>query len=204
MLQFSAHICCGHMAAWSKMSLGMELSLSPGDSALDGDPVPLPQKGAESPPKIFGPCLLWPNSWMHQGATWHEFRPQPRRLCARWGPTPSHKGGGARFLIFGPYLLWPNGWMGQVGTWHGGRHWSRPLFVQKGAEPAQFSAHLYCGQTSGCIKMPFGMEVGFSPDDFVLDGDPAPTPKGAETPNFRPTSIMAKRLHGSRCHLVRR
>jgi len=51
---------------------------------------------------------------------------------------------------------------------------------KKGAEPPQFSAHLYCGQTAGCIKMPLGMEVGMSPGDFVLDGDPAPTPKGAE------------------------
>jgi len=27
-----------------------------------------------------------------------------------------------------------------------------------------------------------GMEVGLSPGDFVLDGDPAPPPKGAEPP----------------------
>jgi len=26
--------------------------------------------------------------------------------------------------------------------------------------------------------------------------------KGAEPPNFRPMSIAAKQLHGSRCHLV--
>ena len=29
--QFSAHICCGQMAAWIKMPLGMEVGLSPGD-----------------------------------------------------------------------------------------------------------------------------------------------------------------------------
>ena len=53
---------------------------------------------------------------------------------------------------------------------------------QNGAEtPPQFSAHCYCGQTAGCIKMPFGMDVGLSPGDFVLDGDPVPLPKkGAE------------------------
>jgi len=51
--------------------------------------------------------------------------------------------------------------------------------------------------------MPLGMEVGLSPNDFVLDGDPAPSQKGAEPHNFRPMSIAAKRLHGSRCHLVR-
>jgi len=69
----------------------------------------------------------------------------------------------------------------------------------KRADP-QFSAHFYCGETAGCIKMPLGMEVGLSPGDFVLDGDPAPYPKGAEPSNFRTTSIVAKRLHGSRRH----
>ena len=35
--------------------------------------------------------------------------------------------------------------------------------------------------------MPLGMEVGLSQGDFVLDGDPAPTPKGAEPhPIFGP------------------
>jgi len=40
-----------------------------------------------------------------------------------------------------------------------------------GAIP-KFSAHFYCGQTAGCIKMPLGMEVSLS--DFVLDGDSVP------------------------------
>jgi len=46
------------------------------------------QKGAEPP--IFGPFLLWPNSWMHQDATWYGRRLQPRRLCVRWGPSYIH------------------------------------------------------------------------------------------------------------------
>ena len=46
--------------------------------------------------------------------------------------------------------------------------------AQRGAEPLQFSAHVYCGQTARWIKMPLGMEVGLSPGDFVLDGVPAP------------------------------
>ena len=45
--QFSAHICCGQMAAWIKMLLGMELGLGPGDFVLDGDPSP-PQFSAIS------------------------------------------------------------------------------------------------------------------------------------------------------------
>jgi len=39
------------MAAWIKMSLGIELGLSPGDFVLDGDPSPLPQKGGGAPQK---------------------------------------------------------------------------------------------------------------------------------------------------------
>ena len=70
---------------------------------------------------------------------------------------------------------------------------------QKGAElgPPQFSAHVHCGQTAGCIKVPLDMEVGLIPGDFVLDEDPAPSPqKGAEPPNSRPMFIVAKRLDG--------
>ena len=37
--KFSAHVCCGQMAAWIRMPLSMELGLSPGDFALDGDPL---------------------------------------------------------------------------------------------------------------------------------------------------------------------
>jgi len=31
--------------------------------------------------------------------------------------------------------------------------------------------------------MPLVMEVGLSPGEFVLDGDPAPLPKGGRTPS---------------------
>jgi len=31
----SAHICCGQMAAWIMMLLGMEIGLGPGDFVLD-------------------------------------------------------------------------------------------------------------------------------------------------------------------------
>jgi len=57
---------------------------------------------------------------------------------------------------------------------------------QKGDKPPQFSAHVYCGQTAGRIKMPLGAEVGFGPGDVVLDGDPAPQLKDARPPVFVP------------------
>jgi len=53
--------------------------------------------------------------------------------------------------------------------------------------------------------MPLGMEVCLSPDEFVLDGDPAPYPKRVgSTRNFWPISNVAKRLHGSRCRDIAR
>jgi len=48
--------------------------------------------------------------------------------------------------------------------------------------------------------MVIGMEVSLRPGDFVLDGDSAPFPKRGQSPhpNFRPISIVAKRLDASR------
>ena len=106
------------MAAWIKMSLGMELGLGPGDFVLDGNPATVP-------------------------------------------------------------------------------------FPKRGAEPPKFSTHVYCGEMAGWMKLVLGMEVGLSPGDFVLDGDP-PLPKRGQSPlpNFRPISIVTKRLDASRCHWV--
>jgi len=80
----SAHICCGQMAGWIKMPLGRKVGLDPGDIVLHGDPALLPKRG-KAP--IFGPCLLWPNGWMDEDATWYGDRPRPRQNCARWGPS---------------------------------------------------------------------------------------------------------------------
>jgi len=79
--------------------------------------------------------------------------------------------------------LWPNGWTNQYETWRAGMPRPSPHCVRwgpsspslKGAQPpTQFSAHMCCGQMAAWIKMPLGMELGLSPGDFVLHGDPAP------------------------------
>jgi len=54
---------------------------------------------------------------------------------------------------------------------------------QKGARP-QFSAHVYCGQTAVCIKIPLGVEVDLSLGDIVLDADPAPPSLKGTAPQF--------------------
>jgi len=70
---------------------------------------------------------------------------------------------------------------------------------ENGAEPPKFSAHVYCGQTTGWIKMSLGMEVGLGLRDIMFDVDPAtPRKKGTPIlpPNFWPMSIVAKWLDG--------
>jgi len=61
----------------------------------------------------------------------------------------------------------------------------------KGAQHPHFSAHVYCGQTAGWIKMPLGAEIDLGPGHIVLDRDPAPPREGNSTPLFM--SIMAER-----------
>ena len=56
------------------MPFGMEIGLGPGDIILYGDPAPH-GKGYSYPP-LFGPCLLWPNSWMDRDTTWYGGRPR--------------------------------------------------------------------------------------------------------------------------------
>ena len=52
---------------------------------------------------------------------------------------------------------------------------------------SKFSAHVYCDQTAGWMKLILGMVVGLRPGEFVLDGDPAPSPKKGQrpVPNFK-------------------
>jgi len=71
---------------------------------------------------------------------------------------------------------------------------------EKGARLPLFLAHDYCGQTAGCINMPFAKEVNLGTGDFVLDGTQLPPPqKKGQSPhtfNVRLMSIVAKRLDG--------
>jgi len=60
------------------------------------------------------------------------------------------------------------------------------LPLKKGRNPI-FGPCLLWPITAGYIKMPFGMEVGLRPGDFVLDGDPTPYPRRrSPSPIFGP------------------
>jgi len=160
-----------------------------------------PQKRGQSPPQFSAHfycgqtvgCIKMPFG-MEVGLSPGEF--------VRWGPSPLPKKRESPQFTAHVYC-------GQTAAWI-----KIPLSMEVGlgpddtvldgdpAPPPQFSAHVYCGQMAGWIKMALGTEVVPGPGHIVLDWDPAPSPKMGGAPNFRPTCIVAKQLHGSRCHLV--
>jgi len=114
----------------------MEVGLGPGNFVLDGDPAPLPKKGAKPPPQ-FGPSLLWPKGWMVKMPLGMEVGLGPDHIVLDEDPAALPKKG-AEPPIFGPFLLWPNGWMHQDATWYGGRPQPRGLCVRWGPSPSPF------------------------------------------------------------------
>jgi len=69
--------------------------------------------------------------------------------------------------------------MDEDATRYGSRSRPRPHCVRWGlssppkkghSAPVHFSAHVYCGQTAGWIKMPLGTKVGLGPGHVVLHG----------------------------------
>ena len=63
----------------------------------------------------------------------------------------------------------------------------------------QFSVHVYCGQTAGCVKTPLGTEGELGPGHIVLDGVTALRERGTAPSSFRSMSIVATVAHLSYC-----
>ena len=102
----------------------------------------------------------------------------PAHIVLGGDPAPPPLKGHSPHPIFGPYLLRPNGCMDQDVTWYGARprpsdfvlDWDPVAPPQRGGGgPPKFSAHVYCAQTSGWMKLALGVVVGLSPGEFVLD-----------------------------------
>jgi len=107
----------------------------------------------------------------------------PKRHCARWGPSSPPSKRGHSLPPINACILWPNGWMDQDGTGYDGRqHVGNIVLDADPAPPPPFLTR--CGQRAGWIKMPVGTNVGVGPRHNVT-WEPAP-PKGAEPPIFDP------------------
>jgi len=209
--QFAAHICCRQMAGWIKIPLGMEVGLGPVDFLLNGHRAPLNKKGAEPPTRIFRPCPLRPSCWMDQDGTWHGGGPWCRPNCARWGPSSTPQKG-AEPTNFRPICIAAKRLDASIYHFHGCRPQPRPHCVRwepsspplkNGAEPPIFGPFLLFSNSRmhqdatwyGGTPLTRRLCVRWGPDG---------SPKRGQTPNFRPMSIVAKRLDGPRCHIVPR
>jgi len=131
----------------------------------------------------------------------------PGHIVLNWDPAPLPKEG--RSPQFSAHICCGqmHGCIDQDATWYAAMTRPRQLCVRwRPSSPPQFSAHVHCGQTAGWIKIALSIEVGLGPSYIVLDWDPAPLPKRGQRPppNFRPISIVVKRLDASRCNSVRR
>jgi len=89
---------------WTKMPLGTEVNVGPGDVVLDG--VAAPPKRGTAPSFRFMSIVA---KRLDEDATWYGSRPRPRPHRIRRGPIPPRTGHSSRIPLFGPCLLWPRG-----------------------------------------------------------------------------------------------
>jgi len=108
--------------------LCMKVGLSPGDFVLDGDPVPLPQKGAGAPQFSAHIYCCLTAGWIKMPLG-TEVGLGPGDSVRPSFPHPEER---AQPPIFGPCLLWPNGCMYQDTIWYEGRPQSRRHCVRWG------------------------------------------------------------------------
>jgi len=173
-------------------------------------PNPPPKKGAQSSP-IFGLCLLRPHSWMDQDASWYGGGPQSMPHCARCGPSSRRKKGESPQFLAHVYCGQTAGWI------------KMPLGTEIDLHPGGFvldgdPAHLPKKGRSPpifgpCLLYP---NCWMDQDDTWHGGGPWPRQHcvrwnpafpqkgGGAAPNFRPMSIVVKRLYVSGYHLVQR
>jgi len=179
-----------------------------------GTSLPLPKKGVE--PSNFRPCLFWPNNWMDQDGTWLEVGLSPGDFVLDGDPAPSPKGGGAPLANFRPISIVAKRLDASRCHLAGMQAQPRGLCVRWG--PSSPS------QKGGGAPSPIFGPVLLWPNGWMHQdatwyggrplprglcvrwGHSSPSQKGAEpgggAPNFRPMSIVAKRLDGSRWHLA--
>jgi len=137
------------MAGWTKMPIGMEAGLGPGNFVFDGDPA-TPRKRAHPPPPNFGGRLLWPDGWIDQDATCTEVNVGPGDIVLD-GVAPIPKRGTAPPASVHVYCGQTAGWMKtplgtevDVGPGHIVLD-GVPALQEMGTAAPVFLSHVYCG-----------------------------------------------------------
>jgi len=156
-------------------------------------------------------AILWPNGWMNRDETWRAGRPRPWPHCVVWGPSsPSPKGHSP--AIFSPHLLWPMaGWINMPLGREIGLDPSNILLdkdpaplPKRGQNPPFFGPCLLWA--NGWVDQDATWIGGRHRPRWhcVRWGPSSPPTKRWQPPIFQLMSVVAKRLDGPRCHLVRR
>ena len=112
--KFSVRVYYGQTAGWINMPIGTKVGLSPGNSVLDGEQAPSPQRG-------WNPLLNFrPMSIVAETAAWIKMTlVMDVGLSSRDFVLDGDPDSQSRLPhIFGPCLLWRNGWVDQDTTWH--------------------------------------------------------------------------------------
>ena len=119
--QFSAHICCGQIAGWIKVPLGMEVGLGPGDFVLMGIQLPSPKRGQSPYFRLMS--IVAKRLDVSRCHLVCRYRSQPGGLCVRWGPSsPSTKTGQSPLPDFRPMSIVAK--LPDASRWH--LAWRRP------------------------------------------------------------------------------
>ena len=193
-------VYCGQTVGWIKIKLGIHVGLGPGHIVLDGDPAPSPPKRGHSP-TIFGPCLLRPNGWMDQDGTWLGAGPRSRPHCTMWTQLPSPNGVQSPQFSVHVYCGQTAGWIKmalglEVGLSPGDCvRWgpSPPPHERDGGPSPIFGPFLFW--PNGWMHQDATWYGGRpEPRRLCVRWGPSPLP---------PKGAVAKRLHASKCHLVR-
>jgi len=171
------------------MKLGVQVGLGPGHIVSDGDLAPYPQRGT-APHFSSHICCGQMAGWikmpfgMEVGLGTFEFvldgdpAPSPKRVRS---PPPNFRPMSTIMAkrLDGSRFKMALGMEVGVGPCDIVR-WD-PAPPEKGHSPP-VSAHVYCGQMAGWIKVPLGLKVGLGPCHSVLDGHPASPRKGHSSP----------------------
>jgi len=152
-------------------------------------------------------CL---NRWMDQDETWQSARPRLWPHCVRWGlSSPPQRGRAVppitAHICCGEIASWIKIPLGtQVGLGPGDivlvGNSSPP--TAKRTQPLIFGPYLLW--PNGCMYQDITWYGGRpQPRRHCVRWEPSSPPlKGQSLPNFRPMSVVAKRLDGLRCRLV--